>query len=71
MSALEAKFDSLSHEPREGNKRKKLTRKECDYCKKTGKWAQGHDESACLHKQRDEADAKRDEADAKLQAIKE
>ena len=36
-SALEAKFDSLSHEPHEGNKRKKLTRKECDYCKKTGK----------------------------------
>src|SRR6056300_219008 len=64
LSALEAKFDSFSHEPREGNKRKKPTRKECDYCKKTGKWAQGHDESACLHKQRDEADAK-------LQAIKE
>ena len=71
LSALEAKFDSLSHEPREGNKRKKLARKECDHCKKTGKWAQVHDESACLHKQRDEADAKRDEADAKLQAIKE
>jgi len=64
LSALEAKFDSLSHEPREGNKRKKPARKECDYCKKTGKWAQGHDESECLHKQRDGADAK-------LQAIKE
>ena len=37
LSALEAKLDSLSHEPREGNKRKKLARKECDYCKKTGK----------------------------------
>ena len=60
MSALETKFDSFSHEPLEGNKRKKPT----DYCKKTGKWAQGHDESACLRKQRDEADAT-------LQAIKE
>ena len=38
LSALEAKFDSFSQEPREGKKRKKPTRKECDYCKKTGKW---------------------------------
>ena len=67
LLALEVKFnkfDSFSHEPREDNKRKKRARKECDYCKKTGKWAQGHDESECLHKQRDGADAK-------LQAIKE
>ena len=34
LSALETKFDSFSHDPREGNKRKKTTRKECDYCKK-------------------------------------
>ena len=34
---IEAKFDRFSHEPRENNKRKKLARKECDYCKKTGK----------------------------------
>ena len=40
--ALEAKFnkfDSFSHEPGEDNKRKKPARKECDYCKRTGKWA--------------------------------
>jgi len=83
---LSAKFDSFSHEPREGNssstasrtshvrailpsssasfKRKNPTRTECDYCKKTGKLAQGHDESACSYKQRDKADAK-------LQTIKE
>ena len=45
LSALESKFDSFSHEPREGNTRKKPTRKECDNCKKPGKWAQDHDES--------------------------
>jgi len=39
-------------------------RKEFDYSKRTGKSAQGHDESVCLHKQRDEADEN-------LQAIKE
>jgi len=56
--ALEAQFNSFSHEPREDDKRKKPTRKECDYCKRTGKWAQGHDESVCLHKQRDDAGEK-------------
>ena len=49
LSALEAKFDSFSHEPREGNQQNKPARKECNYCKNTGKWAEGHDESACLH----------------------
>jgi len=50
-----------------GNKRKKTAKKnekECNYCKKTGKWFQGHDESECLHK-------KNDEAVAGLLAIKE
>jgi len=67
LLALEAKFnkfDSFSHEPGEDNKRKKPARKEFDYCKRTDKSAQGHDESVCLQKQRDEADIK-------LQAIKE
>ena len=58
LLALETKFDSFSHEPRENNKRKKPAKKYCDYCKKTGKWAQGHDESVCLHKQRDDAGEK-------------
>ena len=50
-----------------GNKRKKTAKKnekECNYCKKTGKWFQGHNESECLHK-------KKDEAEAGLLAIKE
>ena len=49
------------------NKRNKPARKnerECTYCKKAGKWFQGHDESECHHK-------KKDEAEAALQAIKE
>jgi hypothetical protein len=61
LSALEAKFDSFSHGQTDGgNKRKKTAKKnekECDYCKKTGKWFQGHDESECLHKKKDEAEA--------------
>ena len=68
MSALEAKFESSSHEQTDGgNKRKKTAKKnekECNYCKKTGKWFQGHNESECLHK-------KKDEAEAGLLAIKE
>ena len=36
LSAL-AKVDTFSHELHEGNKYKKPARKECDYCKKTGK----------------------------------
>ena len=63
LAALEAKFDSLQGPSEGGNKRKKPARKECDYCKTRGKWFQGHDDAACLHK-------KRDEADAQLQAIK-
>jgi hypothetical protein len=35
-----------------------------NYCKKTGKWFQVHDESECWHK-------KKDEAEAALLAIKE
>jgi hypothetical protein len=66
--ALEAKLDSFSHEQKDGgNKRKKPARKnekECTYCKKAGKWFQGHEESECHHK-------KKDEAEAALQAIKE
>jgi hypothetical protein len=42
----------------------KQNEKECNYCKKTCKWFQGHDESECLHK-------KKDEAEAGLLAIKE
>jgi hypothetical protein len=61
LSALEAKFDSFSRGQTDGgNKRKKTTKKnekECNYCKKTGKWFQGHDESECLHKKKDEAEA--------------
>ena len=40
--------------------------KECNYCKKAGngKWFQGHEESECHHK-------KKDEAEAAFQAIKE
>ena len=37
------------------NKRKKPARKnerECTYCKKAGKWFQGHEESECHHKKR-------------------
>ena len=68
LSALEAKFDSFSNEQKDGsNKRKKPARKnerECTYCKKAGKWFQGHEESECHHK-------KKDEAEAALQAIKE
>jgi hypothetical protein len=59
--ALEAKLDSFSHGQTDGgNKRKKTSKKnekECNYCKKTGKWFQGHDESECLHKKKDEAEA--------------
>jgi hypothetical protein len=66
--ALEAKLDSFSHGQTDGgNKRKKTAKKnekECNYCKKTGKWFQGHDVSECLHK-------KKDEAEAGLLAIKE
>jgi hypothetical protein len=66
--ALEAKLDSFSHGQKDGsNKRKKPARKnekECTYCKKAGKWFQGHEESECHHK-------KKDEAEAALQAIKE
>ena len=63
LSALEAKFDSFSNEQKDGgNKRKKpaLARKnekECNYCKKAGKWFQGHEESECHHKKKDEAEA--------------
>ena len=68
LSALQAKFDSFSNEQKDGgNKRKKPARKnekECNYCKKNGKWFQGHEESECHHK-------KKDEAEAALQAIKE
>ena len=68
LSALEAKFDSFSNEQKDGsNKRKKPARKnerECTYCKKAGKWFQGHEDSECHHK-------KKDEAEAALQAIKE
>ena len=49
------------------NKRNKPARKnerECTYCKKAGKWFQGHEDSECHHK-------KKDEAEAALQAIKE
>ena len=49
------------------NKRNKPARKnerECTYCKKAGKWFQGHEGSECHHK-------KKDEAEAALQAIKE
>ena len=66
--ALEAKLDSFSHGHTDGgNKRKKTAKKnekECNYCKKTGKWFQGHDESECWRK-------KKDEAEAALLAIKE
>ena len=35
QSALVAKFENFSHEPKHGgNKRKKTTKKECNYCKK-------------------------------------
>ena len=68
LSTLEAKLDSFSHEQKDGgNKRKKTAKKnekECNYCKKTGKWFQGHDESECWH-------TKKDEAEAELLAIKE
>ena len=68
LAALEAKFDSFSSEQKDGsNKCKKTARKnekECTYCKKAGKWFQGHEESECHHK-------KKDEAEAALQAIKE
>ena len=58
-------MDSFSDELRDGgNKREEPARKECDYCNKSCNWAQGHDDSSCLHKQRDDAEAK-------LQAIKE
>ena len=63
LSALEAKFDSFSNEQKDGgNKHKKpvLARKnekECTYCKKAGKWFQGHEESECHHKKKDEAEA--------------
>jgi hypothetical protein len=54
--ALEAKLDNFSHGQTDGgNKRKKTAKKnekECNYCKKTGKWFQGHDESECLHKKK-------------------
>jgi hypothetical protein len=60
LSALEAKLDSFSHEQKDGgNKRKKTAKKnekECNYCKKTGKRFQGHDESECWHKRKDEAE---------------
>ena len=68
LKALEAKFDSFSNEQKDGsNKRQKQARKnekECTYCKKAGKWFQGHEESEYHHK-------KRDEAEASIQAIKE
>jgi len=68
LEALEAKFDNFSNEQKDSsNKRKKSARKnekQCIYCKKTGKWFQGHEESECHHK-------KKDEAEAALQAIKE
>jgi hypothetical protein len=61
LSALEAKFDSFSRGQTDGgNQRKKTAKKnekECNYCKKTGKWFQGHDESECLHKKKDETEA--------------
>ena len=54
LAALEAKFDSFSNEQKDGsNKRQKKARKnekECTYCKKAGKWFQGHEESECHHK---------------------
>ena len=56
LSTLEAKFDSFSNEQKDGgNKRKKPARKngkECNYCKKAGKWFQGHEESECHHKKK-------------------
>jgi hypothetical protein len=68
LAALGAKFDNFSNEQKDGsNERQKQARKnekECTYCKKAGKWFQGHDESECHHK-------KKDETEAALQAIKE
>jgi hypothetical protein len=58
LCALEAKFDGFWHN------RKQTVKKECNYCKKAGKCFQGHNESECWHKQKDDAEAK-------LQAIKE
>jgi hypothetical protein len=34
LSALEAKVESFSHEPKDGGNRRKKTAKECKYCKK-------------------------------------
>jgi len=82
-SALESKFNSFSNEQKDGsNKRKKPARKnekECTYCKKAGKWFQGHEESDCKkagkwfqgHEESDCHHKKKDEAEAALQAIKE
>jgi len=65
LPAHEAKFDSFSHELKDGGNKRKTTKKQCNYYgKKAGKWFQGHDESECPHKQKDDAEAK-------LQAIKE
>jgi len=53
LSALEAKFDNFSHKTKDGgNKRKKMAKKECNYCKRAGKWFQWHDKSECFHKQK-------------------
>ena len=62
LAALEAKLTPFKDRARATTSVRKPARKECDYCKTRGKWFQGHDEAACLHK-------KRDEADAQLQAI--
>jgi hypothetical protein len=60
LSTLEAKFDIFSRGQTDGgNNRKKTAKKnekECKYCKKTVRWFQGHDESECLHKKKDEAE---------------
>ena len=52
LTALESKFDSFSNEQKDGsNKCKKPVRKnekEYTYCKKAGKWFQGHEDSGIM-----------------------
>ena len=67
MSALEAKFESSSHEQTDGgNKRKKRRRKDATTAKRRrlARGSKGAMKSECWHKQKDEAEAA-------LQAIKE
>jgi hypothetical protein len=64
LSALKAKFDNFSHKPKDGGNKRRWRRKNATTAKGLASGFNWHNECECLHKQKNEAEAK-------FQAIKE